>query len=127
MQAYTTYAQYNPQNYVFSPWPVADGQRSYAFDLIQRFQDMYFMSLMFLVGGFFTWPSLSRKGGLVFLQDRLLRLGLPFVLGIFFLAPIVQYACYLLTGHEAGFLIFCRTVFFQNNRKSTRLNSSHTV
>jgi len=113
-QAYTTYVQYNFQNYVFSPWPVADPARSYAFDLFQRLQDMYFMSLLFLIAGLFTWPSLVRKGFTAFLRDRMMRLGIPFVLGITVLAPIGEYACYLAMGHQPGFIAFWKNVFFKN-------------
>src|SRR5579885_183764 len=113
VQAYTTYAQYNPQNYVFSSWPVADAARWYGFDLFQRLQDMYFMPLLFLVSGFFTWPSLTRKGAAAFLRDRLKRLGIPFVFGIVVLAPIGEYPSYLATGHAPGFFAFLKSGFFQ--------------
>jgi glucan biosynthesis protein C len=114
VQAYTTYAQYHPQNYVFSSWLIVDPRRSYAFDLFQRFQDMYFMSLLFLISGLFTWPSLIKKGAASFSKDRLLRLGLPFLIGITLFSPIAEYACYRVTRHTDGFLLFWTSVFFQN-------------
>ncbi|MFO1520206.1 MAG: acyltransferase [bacterium] len=115
LQAYTTYARYDFSNYVFSTWPVVDSARSYAFDLFQRFNDLYFMSLLFFVSGLFTWPSLNRKGAGEFLKDRFLRLGVPFAIGVTLLAPLGEYPAYLVTGHEPGFFHFWFRVFFINH------------
>ena len=46
------------------------------------------MSLMFFLSGLFVWPSLTRKGSWTFLWDRIVRLGLPLVLGGLRLMPI---------------------------------------
>src|SRR5262249_31237695 len=46
----------------------------------------------------FVWPSLTRKGAGTFLSDRLLRLGLPFVLAMIFLMPIAMYPTYLVSA-----------------------------
>lgn len=51
----------------------------------------YFMGLFFMISGYFTPPSFDRKGARVFLQDRLLRLGVPFLFYITFLGPFISY------------------------------------
>ena len=48
----------------------------------------YFMGFFFLLAGYFTPPSLERKGYGRFLGDRFLRLGLPLLAYIFFLNPL---------------------------------------
>jgi peptidoglycan/LPS O-acetylase OafA/YrhL len=86
-------------------FPVVDAQRWSGFTLLVGFNDTFFMSLMFFLSGLFVWRSLQRKGTGAFLRDRLLRLGLPFVLAAALLAPLAYYPAYLQTGHRglAGF------------------------
>src|SRR4051794_39311058 len=48
------------------------------FDMIVLATDSFFMALFFFLSGLFVWPGIARKGPLNYLQDRLLRLGLPF-------------------------------------------------
>jgi peptidoglycan/LPS O-acetylase OafA/YrhL len=50
----------------------------------------YFMGFFFLLAGYFTPPSLERKGHGKFLGDRFLRLGLPLLAFILFLGPITD-------------------------------------
>lgn len=48
----------------------------------------YFMGVFFLLAGYFTPPSLDRKGPLRFLSERLLRLGLPLLIYGFVIGPV---------------------------------------
>ena len=48
----------------------------------------YFMGFFFLLAGYFTPPSLERKGYIRFIADRLLRLGLPLLAFCAFLGPL---------------------------------------
>jgi peptidoglycan/LPS O-acetylase OafA/YrhL len=74
--------------------PIIDRARWFAFDLFCAFQYVYLMHLMFFLSGLFVWPSLVRKGGIAFLRDRLLRLGVPFLLVVVLLMPLVHYPIY---------------------------------
>jgi peptidoglycan/LPS O-acetylase OafA/YrhL len=93
------------------PWlsgiPIADSHRLLAFDLMSFFDDIFFMSLMFLVSGLFVWPSLARKGRATFMRDRSLRLGLPFALAAL-LAPLAYYPAYRVGAADPGFAAFLR-------------------
>ena len=60
--------------------PIVDSDRWFGFDLFCALQYVYLMHLMFFLSGLFVWPSLLRKGSRAFLQDRFLRLGVPFLL-----------------------------------------------
>src|SRR5208282_944725 len=75
-------------------FPIVDSHRWFGFDLFCAWQDVYLMSLLFLLSGLFVWPSLLRKRNWSFLRDRLLRLGLPFVFGVVFLVPLAIYPAY---------------------------------
>lgn len=67
----------------------------------------YFMGLFFLVSGYLTPAAFDRKGPASFLKDRLLRLGIPLVVGMFVVVPIAtwvtRYA--MRAGLTAGSLI----------------------
>jgi len=94
-----------PQPRWWQGFPVVDSHRWAGWQLFVGFNDMFFMSLMFFLSGLFVWTSLQRKGTSTFLKDRLLRLGVPFVLAAAVVAPIAYYPTYLLTGGHgiAGF------------------------
>ena len=77
--------------------PVIDGQHSKIFFFIVFINDRFFMPLLFFLSGLFVWGSLKRKGRLVFCRDRLIRLGLPFVVMVI-LAPLTYYTTYLQSG-----------------------------
>jgi fucose 4-O-acetylase-like acetyltransferase len=48
----------------------------------------FFMGMFFLLAGYFTPASLARKGTQAFLQERLLRLGVPLLVFGFLLGPL---------------------------------------
>ncbi|MGA7633341.1 MAG: acyltransferase [Terriglobales bacterium] len=105
--AYHPFAPPAPASLVTQPrwwpaFPVVDSQRWSGFALFVGFNDIFFMSLMFFLSGLFVWRSLDRKGAAGFLRDRLLRLGVPFVIAAALIAPLAYYPTYLLTGTSTG-------------------------
>ncbi|MBO9662926.1 acyltransferase [Dokdonella sp.] len=87
---------------LWSAFPVVDAQRWAGIDLFVGFNDVFFMSLMFLLSGLFVWPALQRKGAGAFLRDRCLRLGVPFIACVAILAPLAYYPAWLQRGGESG-------------------------
>lgn len=51
----------------------------------------YFMGFFFLLAGFFVPSSFDRKGPLLFMKDRLLRLGVPLLIYTVSLGPLLSY------------------------------------
>jgi glucans biosynthesis protein C len=86
--------------------PIIDSQRWLGFDLFCAFQDVYLMTFMFFLSGLFVWPSLMRKGSRKFLYDRVLRLGVPFVLGVYLLMPVAHYPVYSVTAVDPSWIAF---------------------
>ena len=110
--AYAPYATFNPVHFLWSA-PIVDSRRWAGFDPLTLFNDIYFMSLMFFISGLFVWSGLVRKGARQFLRDRLLRLGVPFLLAVTVLMPIAFYPSFRMTGADPGFLAYwwhCFTV-----------------
>ena len=58
----------------------------------------YFMCAFFFISGYFTPTSFSRKGRFLFLRDKFIRLGWPFIIYMFILQPlgtsIIQLNCF---------------------------------
>ena len=92
-------------------FPVVDSQRWTGFSLFVGFNDTFFMSLMFFLSGLFVWHSLRRKGAGKFVRDRLLRLGVPFVLAAALIAPLAYYPTYLQMATHGDFAGFWRQWF----------------
>ena len=60
----------------------------YTFLFYQSFTQAYFMSLLFLIAGYFVPASLARKGVKKFINDRMFRLGIPALIYIFIVNSI---------------------------------------
>jgi hypothetical protein len=76
------------------------------FDMIVLATDSFFMAMFFFLSGLFVWPGIVRKGPLNYLSDRLVRLGLPFVICAFTVIPLAYYAISLREHPEVGFSEF---------------------
>jgi hypothetical protein len=76
------------------------------FDMVVLATDSFFMAMFFFLSGLFAWSGIARKGPLNYLSDRLLRLGLPFVICAFTVIPLAYYAISLRQHPEVGFSEF---------------------
>ena len=108
--AYAAFSFMNPKNPIKTFSPVVNSRRWAGFDLMAGFNDTFFMALMFFISGLFMWRSLARKGIGKYLGDRLIRLGIPLVIGVLFLIPLAYYPAQLtvekIYGGETGFFEF---------------------
>jgi glucan biosynthesis protein C len=78
-------------------FPTADRQSSLAVDVFAWFLHLFRMPLFFVVAGYFTAMQVRRGGIGAMLRNRLLRVGLPFVLFL----PLVHVALARSTLHAA--------------------------
>ena len=104
--AYTTWAAFNKEHVFRSTAPVVDGSRWIVFNYAENFNDVFFMSLMFFISGIFVYPAVRRHGALTFAKDRLLRLGVPFVVAVCGFMPVALYPSWTLGTHDGGFVAF---------------------
>jgi peptidoglycan/LPS O-acetylase OafA/YrhL len=89
--AYVTFGFLNPEDPARTFSPIVDSAKWAGFDLIVLLNDTFFMPLLFFVSGLFVWRSLERKGAARFLRRRLIRLGIPFLIGVVVLNPVAYY------------------------------------
>jgi glucan biosynthesis protein C len=59
--------------------------------MVVAVNQFYFMGLFFFISGFFTPAAFDRKGAVLFLKDKLIRLGIPLVVFIYTLNPALNY------------------------------------
>lgn len=88
--------------------PILDHQRWLGFDIYAAFQYVTLMPVMFFLSGIFVWPSLVRRGSWNFLYGRVLRIGLPFVFGVYLLMPIAYFPVYRVTAADPSWLAYWR-------------------
>lgn len=91
--AYTHFGHTDPKSWI-------------GFDMVVLATDSFFMAMFFFLSGLFVWPGLARKGPLQSLCDRLIRLGLPFVICAFAIIPIAYYAIALRQTPDLSFAAF---------------------
>jgi len=75
---YTTWWSVNDENFIF-------------FDYLLEILGVFLMPTLFFVAGYFALPSLQQKGKWLFIASKLRRLGIPWVLGVILLSPILNY------------------------------------
>jgi len=71
-------------------WPVHDSSSVFG-DITRQVLDVFIMPILFFVAGYFTLPSLQRKGTWLFIKGKLNRLGIPWLLVIFTIVPLAKY------------------------------------
>ncbi|MFF1925940.1 acyltransferase family protein [Streptomyces sp. NPDC058221] len=76
-------------------WYVEGGPRSGALATFSALDGTFFMSLFFFISAYFVPTSYDRRGGWPFVRGRLLRLGVPVLVGALTLVPALMYSYYV--------------------------------
>jgi glucans biosynthesis protein C len=95
-----------------SDWYVVDRQHSLFFDIFIMSAYAFLMPVMFFIAGYFGIQSLARKGQLTFWRDKLLRIVIPWALGVIFLAPVFGYIHSLSRNLHPAYLNYWVSYFF---------------
>lgn len=96
-----TYMAYGPEW-----WYVIEPQQSLLYTALVVLLDVANMQILFFIAGFFAYSSLQKRGPRAFVRQKLVRIGLPWVVGVVFLAPLVTYLIPLTRGPAMGYLQF---------------------
>lgn len=70
-------------------WPVSDFAKSNPAAWLSSFSDAFAMPLLFFIAGYFAIPSILKKGAAAFMVGKLRRLGIPWLVCILTVCPIV--------------------------------------
>ncbi len=95
-------------------WPIQEATRAAVLGPFFTVNRSFFMSLFFLISGYFMVASYDHHGPGPFLKSRLLRLGVPLLAFFFLIIPLQQYLCHLYTGDlgDIGFGKYYTTRYF---------------
>lgn len=59
------------------------------FGYLQMFLQSWFMGILFFISAFFAAKALAKRGTLQFIKERLFRLGLPLLIYMFVISPLI--------------------------------------
>lgn len=90
------------QDFYYIEPPFTDPQAFLVLLVFALLNQAWFMGAFFLLAGYFTPGSFSRKGPGSFLKDRLLRLGIPLLVFYFVLSPISLLGYWLMPATLTG-------------------------
>ena len=108
---YTTFSISEKNDYMNTKSPILDSQRWFGLDVFVNFNDIFFMFLMFFIGGLFIAKSIQKKGVLVFIKDRIYRLFLPFLLGGTLINIIAYFPTYYIATGNTNILFYLKDFF----------------
>ncbi|MEJ2596193.1 MAG: acyltransferase family protein [bacterium] len=109
--AYATYGRFDYDVYINSTHPIIDAKKGIGFDLFAEFLDVFIMPLMFLIGGLFLMRSINKKGRVVFIKDRFLRLFVPFLFPGTLFMLIAYFPSYYIARHEINLMAYIKDFF----------------
>ena len=75
-------------------WPYHDPNPTEFVDIVMMLLDVFMMSILFFIAGYFALPSLQKKGSGNFLKDKLKRLGIPWLVVTILVLPVLDYIHY---------------------------------
>lgn len=109
--AYTTFARFDKDVYINSTHAIVDTKRWIGLDIFENFNDVFFMSLMFLIGGLFLVRSINKKGTTLFIKDRFYRLFVPFLFLGTLLMLIAYFPSYYVGHSNTDIIAYVKDFF----------------
>jgi fucose 4-O-acetylase-like acetyltransferase len=94
-------------------WIVNDQSKTYPFTLTCVIIDVFIMPIMFFIAGYFALPSI-KKGISKFIKGKIIRILIPFFIGLIFFAPIMSYIGLLHRNTiEANYFEYWSSTYFK--------------
>jgi len=87
---------------IFPSWHIMNPTPDLGFTLFDTFISGWIMPLFFVISGIAGYPSLARRSASQFARDRLERLIIPFIFGLFFVLPVNVYYDVVFHGYFLG-------------------------
>ena len=83
-------------------WPFHDANPTELIDIIMILFDVFTMTILFFIAGYFSLPSLQKKGGRRFLEGKFKRLGIPWLVVVVLVLPVLDYIHYYTQSVDSG-------------------------
>lgn len=109
--AYTTFASFDKTAYIRSTHAIVDTKRWIGLDIFENFNDVFFMSLMFLIGGLFLSKSIAKKWPANFIRDRVYRLLIPFLFLGTLLMLIAYFPSFYIAHNNTNVIAYVKDFF----------------
>ena len=94
-------------------WYINSSQLGDLHTLLALHIDVFIMPIMFFVAGYFSYPSLVKRGIKSFLYSKVKRILLPFIAGLTLFSPIMSYLGLLAnTEMSPSYAKFWTTIYF---------------
>jgi len=75
----------------YTTWWSVNDENSIFFNYVLGILGVFLMPTLFFIAGYFALPSLLQKGRWLFIRSKLKRLGIPWLLGVVLVSPIINY------------------------------------
>ena len=113
---------------VFAPgtWIVNNGARSFVLGVFAGFTFQWGIALLFLLSGAATWFGLRSRSAVQFAKSRIVRLGLPLVVGLIVLSPLQSYVQHTQAMNVSG-LALSYVKFWSTLHPTLRPSSAYDV
>jgi glucan biosynthesis protein C len=85
-------------------WPYHDPNPTEFVDLMMLLLDVFMMSILFFIAGYFALPSLQKTGSRRFLEGKFKRLGIPWLVVTILVLPVLDYIHYSTRSLSQGLL-----------------------
>ena len=93
-------------------WYVIDDHKNLFFTYFVVLFDSFPMSVLFFLAGYFAYSSYYKNGLVIFLKDKALRLGVPWLLGVILVAPLLARSSFIALGYPPPGMFSFVTQYF---------------
>ncbi|AIL12856.1 hypothetical protein IM40_03955 [Candidatus Paracaedimonas acanthamoebae] len=98
-------------------WFIQDHDRSLIWDAFYLFDQSIIMPMLFFITGLWVLPSLKKYGFQAYLRRRFVKLGIPFIICIPLIVPLMTYPRYTLTvDSDISYLDYWFNVFLSGKK-----------
>lgn len=97
-------------------WPFHESRSSRLIDLYMFLGDVFFMSILFFVAGYFSLPSVKKRGISHFLKNKFKVIGIPWLAITVFVLPVLDYIHYR-TQFAAGEIMHFGAYWFLSMKR----------
>ncbi|HSM70874.1 MAG TPA: acyltransferase family protein [Anaerolineales bacterium] len=85
-------------------WPFHDPNPMEFIDILMLLGDVFMMTILFFVAGYFALDTIQKKGSKNFLMGKVMRIGIPWLAITVLVLPVLDYIHYATQSNNVGFV-----------------------